>query len=133
MMPIHPDDHLRGHLAHELGVDLLELAEEVRIASVAYGRRRAQVDYLENMRKVLLAELMETHRAHLAGEGEKVTESRLENLARTSSAYRNFLAAQRDERTRLAEEESIYFSKRNRLEAYHEMARYARAGMYLER
>lgn len=132
-----PDDFgdsvARDALAHELGVDLLALTEEVRLASVAYNKRRANVEYLDDMRKVLLAELMENERERLDKTGEKVTESRLDNAARMSPSYKNFLAAQRDEKHHLAEDEARYYAKRNTLDAYHEMARYARAGMFLER
>lgn len=127
------DNDARGLVAAELGVDLLDLIEEVRMASVQYARRRASVEYLDDMRKVLLAELMENERARLEAAGEKVTESRLDNAARASASYKNFLEMQRNEKSHMAEDEARYFALRNRLEAYHEIARYARSSMYLER
>jgi hypothetical protein len=124
---------LNEQIAHEVGCDMLALAEQVRVASVLYAREKAQVEYLDDLRKVVLAEIAEDLRAGFGKRGEKTTEPQLENLARASHRYKEFLIEQRAHKAKLAEKESQYYALRNRLDILLKQLDYAKAQMYLTR
>lgn len=87
------DDALNVRTSHMVGLDLMGSAEQLRSLSREADMARAQADHLEHIRKVRLAEIRESERARLAREGVKVTEARLDDLARASKLYQTHLDA----------------------------------------
>ena len=114
-----------------VGVDIDELIERVRLLSVEYGKARAMVERMEHLRKTKLYAVIEGRRAEFQHRGEKVTESRLEAIARSSEDYRGFIDKQYHEKVSMVEAEAEYFAARNKLEATFQRLRFARQEMYL--
>ena len=91
---------VKDRLWHLVGFDNDEAIEEKRLANRAYLRLKARVEYLDHLRKVVLATEIERLRRDMTGRGVKTTEAMLENHARISVEYRAVL----DKRVKLAEE-----------------------------
>lgn len=113
-----------------VGVDMDELIETVRVASLAYGEQRARVEYLTEYRKAKLYSIVEQRRAEMDEAGVKVTEARLESIARASKDYKAFLDQQYTEKVKLVQVEADYYALRNRLDAVQEQLRLVRSEMY---
>jgi hypothetical protein len=113
------------------GVDMDELIEAVRVASIAYGKQRARVEYMEDFRKAKLYSILEERRHEIEAAGMKATEARLESMARASSEYRDFLKKQYDEKVALVTLEADYYALRNRLDAIQEQLKLIRSEMYM--
>lgn len=113
-----------------LGEDMDELIEDVRFLTKQWLDIRAQVGFLEQMRKVELAEATENIRTEREKQGDRVTEKLVDNLGRRSNRYRNFLERLRDAKKEKAKIEAEYYAARNRLEKLQKQLDYARAEMY---
>ncbi len=113
-----------------LGTDIDQLIEQVRVLGTAYGKRKARVKYMENVRKTCLHGIIEDRRAEFNEAGEKITESRLESIARASKDYKDFLESQYKEEIALAELEAEYFAERNRLDSTLEKMKLLRSEQY---
>jgi len=113
------------------GVDIDELIERVRLLSVEYGTQKAKVEHMTDFRKAKLYSIIEERRAEFQEVGEKVTEARLEAIARASIGYKEYLERQYHEKVALVEKEAAYFAARNKLDSLMEMMKFARNEMYM--
>ena len=118
-------------IAQRIGTDLSELIEEVRLTGEHWGKCKAKVDHLDHMRKVRLAELREGYRAVLEKAGDKVTESRLDDLARKHKDYKAIIMNRYEAAIEESEASSLHFAKRNAMDALTETMRQERAEMRL--
>ena len=125
MSAIHPA------IAKRIGTDLAELIEDVRLTGETWGTLQARLSHLDHMRKVRLSELREGYRTVLEEQGEKVTEARLDDLARKSDDYREILRKRYETALAEASANTLYFAKRNALDALVETMRQERAEMRL--
>lgn len=124
-------DHseLNDRISALVGVDMLELNADVHEASVKYERQKAQVEMLEHGRKALISRLHEEFReSH-----PDATEKRLENMARASDQYRNYLKNIKQSKNKLADVQADYFRLRNHQETVQLQLAFAKSEMYLER
>ena len=119
-----------GRVTSHVGCDPDVLIEKVRTTFVAFAKKRAFVEQLEHGRKVVLAEEIERERTVARQAGDKATEARLDNLARMSQGYRDFLKTILQAKYDLAELEAEHFSWRNKWELCVEQVRFARSEMY---
>ena len=122
---------ISSRVAAQLGFDPHDVVEMIRDAYGPVTRLKSEVEYLDDYRKVLLAEIMEDERKRLTDSGEKVTESRLENAARMHPKYARFLADLREQKRALGDAEATYYALRNRHELALEEIRFARSEAYL--
>lgn len=123
-------DELTERTQAVTGANTDELIEQVRALSVAYGTQKAKVEYMTDFRKAKLYGVLEERRAEFEEVGEKVTEARLEAIARASKAYKEYLQRMYEEKVALVQAEAEYFAARNKLESIMEMLKYARSEQY---
>lgn len=120
---------LNARVAALVGVDMLELNAQVHEASVRYERLKASVEMLEHGRKALISRLIEQFRGMYPNDGE----NRLENRARASDQYKDYLETIKREKNKLADAQAEYFRLRNHQETVQLQLAFARSEMYLER
>ena len=113
------------------GVDIFELIERVRVSSVEYGKLKAKVDHLEHYRKSKLAIIVEQLKRGYIDNNKKIPgHNFLENEARASSDYIDFLQTQYHVNQEANIKGAEHFALRNSLEAAQEMLKTVRAEMY---
>ena len=115
-----------------VGFEPEAIIEQVKQSFAAFARQRAFVEQLEHGRKIVLAELRERERTVARKAGEKITETRLDDLARDSRDYRDYIREILSAKQKLAELEAEHFSWRNRWEIAVERIRFTRSEMYLQ-
>ena len=121
---------LKDRLGGVTGIDIDELIERVRLLSVAYGKQKSKVEYMVEFRKAKLYSVIEDRRGEFEEAGEKVTETRLEAIARASKDYKDYLKRMYNEKVALVQAEADYYAARNQFDALIEMIRYARSERY---
>lgn len=119
-------------LQHLIGFDPEAIIEKVKLTFAAFARQRAFVEQLEHGRKIVIAELREAERTVVRRAGDKVTETCLDDLARTSKDYREYIKDILKAKQKLADLEAEHFSWRNRWEIAIERVRFTRSEMHLQ-
>lgn len=125
MQPVHPA------IERRIGADFTELIEEVRLTGVRWGKAKADYEKLKHLRKIRLAELREAYRKGLEDRGEKVTEARLDDLARRSEDYKDIVLKIYKAAVEEAEASALHFARRNAMDAVIEQMRQERTEMKL--
>jgi hypothetical protein len=113
------------------GSNPYHLVERVRVAGQAFQEQEAEVSYLKEMRKVVLAEQMTNVRVQKAKEEIKITTQEVDALARTSYSYTQHLTAIKDAEKELAELQTRYYALRNLLDLNVEGMKLLRSEAYL--
>lgn len=129
MEPIN-ESGLIARIEQTTGLNLALLTQEIQAASVELGMLRSKVEALESFRTVVRAQAAERIRAEATESGERVTESRLSDMAHAAPEYTEHLRKQEAMREQLAAVEAEYYSLRNRREDAIEMMRFARSEMF---
>ena len=123
---------LHERIAAELGEDPFELLERVRLANIEYEKKKADCETLDHIRKQLIASIKEEHLRLFESRNEKPPSNiRLDDIARATDAYRNFLDAMHDSRRDLAVKQAEYWALRDRLDLMKEALKFARSEHYL--
>lgn len=117
---------LSERIHHTTGIDLDGLTEQIREAAITLNHLKAQMETAEALRTVVRSMEAERIRKEKTEAGEKVTESRLSDLAQSSPEYRSHLADQDTIRIQVVEAEAEYYALRNLRENHIEMLRFAR-------
>ena len=87
-MPSEKFNEMRSQLAADIGVDLPQLVERIRVASEEAGINRAKLDYLEDMRKVVLQTAQE--------EANKELTENLAAINKHNNQVQALIAAEKD-------------------------------------
>lgn len=127
----HPSDDLASRVGALVGDDLLALGEEMRSINQERLEQKAHVDHLEHGRKVCLSVLKEQHREEASIRGERVTEARLDDLARSSPEYRKYLQTMKEAQADFGRLEATYWALRYRSDVLIAQLAYARSEHYL--
>lgn len=116
-----------------MGEDPLKLTERARVAAERHARAKADAEYMEHMRKVVLAKQIEDIRDRWNPDDGRMTESRLDNMARSSRPYSQHLDALREARQTEGTLAAEMYAARNQLDTINRMLDYARSEQYLTR
>lgn len=120
-------------LKHLIGFDPEAIIEKVKETYRDFARQRAYVEQLEHGRKIVIAELREAERTVARKAGGKVSEARLDDLARSSTDYRDYIKDILKAKQKLAGLEAEHYSWRHRWEIAIERVRFTRSELYLQK
>ncbi len=96
-----------------IGEDLSDLITRIRETADEAAELEAEANYLKECRKVKLEELQVEHMNHLKTSGERVTDKKVESLARADSRYKMHLVKTRDTERKAKEKLNEHFELRN--------------------
>lgn len=113
------------------GVDLEQHLHEIMELAVEKGIAEAELQYRDEMRKCVLADACEKVRK--LRESEKLTEARIEQLARQSKQYRNHLQAIKEQKELTTRLQAVYYYKRNMYDLATTKISFAQSEMKLTR
>lgn len=99
-----------------LGRNNVELIDNIRKYAKLLSRAAAELNNLNEMRKVILEDLQVEHRNVLNANNEKVTDKKVEALARSDSRYKIHLAKTKNKEMEVGDIGADYYALRNAYE-----------------
>lgn len=122
-------------LDHHTNFSIQDQIEAVRLLGAQESHARAQVEYLMDMTKVVLAEEIELARTRLEqadAKAREVTVQRLESDARRSTPYKRHLELVRDAKKEHGTMAANYYAARNTLEGIMASLSVLKSEMFLQ-